>query len=184
MDLFSSMPVEYINALSFPFSWIVVFCATTLGTITIVATVLYIFLRPIKEVGVFAPLEILSDRVHDFFAIGITTFGAYIASVFLKNLFAVPRPFLVDPSIHALIQETDFSFPSGHATTFMALAVILFSINHKAGKLAFIAALIIGIARIFAGVHTPLDILAGYVLGGTFALIASHIFKILSAKKN
>jgi len=67
--------------------------------------------------------------------------------------------------VHSLISETGYSFPSGHATFFMALAVSIFFYHKKAGYIFMFFALIIGIARIVAGVHFPTDILGGFVVG-------------------
>ena len=67
--------------------------------------------------------------------------------------------------VQSLIKETGFSFPSGHASFFMALACAIFISHKKAGYLFMFFALLIGIARIIAGVHFPVDILGGFILG-------------------
>ena len=111
------------------------------------------------------------------------SFLAYLISVVLKTLFHTLRPFLLLPNVRALFTESGFAFPSGHATFFMALAVSLFSINKKAGLPAqagyvfMFFALLIGIARIIAGVHFPIDILGGFVLGGTVSYLVAYFTK-------
>ena len=169
------MPVNFINTVT-PFeSHLIVFCATTLANLAILSALAFVFFRQIKESGLFAPFTEFNDRVKDLFVIGISAGGAYIASFVIKNIFKIPRPFISNPSIHALISETGYGFPSGHATTFMALAVALFFLNRKAGYIFGIIALLIGTARILAGVHTPLDIFAGYVLGVIFAFLVNYV---------
>ena len=97
---------------------------------------------------------------------GIVGWG--LASV-LKLVIHTPRPFVALSGVHALIPETGFAFPSGHATFFMALAVGIFMSHRKAGIFFIIAAVLIGVARIIAGVHFPIDILGGFILGGACA---------------
>lgn len=57
------------------------------------------------------------------------------------------------------------SFPSGHAIFFFAISTVIYNFNKKLGIFFFIASFLMGIARIFIGVHFPTDILAGAILG-------------------
>jgi undecaprenyl-diphosphatase len=75
-----------------------------------------------------------------------------------------PRPFAAigfDP----LISESGYSFPSGHATVFFALAAVLFLFNREWGILYYILASINGVARIYVGVHWPFDVIGGALIG-------------------
>jgi len=76
-----------------------------------------------------------------------------------------PRPF-INNHIHLLIERVNqSSFPSGHAAFFFGLATVVYFYNKKAGILFFIFAFLISIFRVFTGVHWPLDILAGAIVG-------------------
>ncbi len=97
-------------------------------------------------------------------------FAWFLAS-FLKYVIHSPRPFRQYEGVVTLFNETGYGFPSGHATFFMALAVSIFLVHKKAGKYFILFALLIGIARIIAGVHSPLDILGGFILGTLIAYI-------------
>jgi undecaprenyl-diphosphatase len=72
------------------------------------------------------------------------------------------------------------SFPSSHATNHMAMAVFLFllfkNVFRKGRYLFLIWAFIISFAQVYVGVHYPLDILGGWILG---ILIALLLFRIL-----
>lgn len=77
-----------------------------------------------------------------------------------------PRPVEVLP-ITALIKKPDHpAFPSGHASFFFALAFALFLFNIPLAIVATTAALCISLARIFAGVHWPSDIVGGTCSAG------------------
>lgn len=65
----------------------------------------------------------------------------------------------------SLIPESGNSFPSGHMAFLFALAATVFFINKRWGWYFMGASFIVGIARIFVGVHWPWDILGGAVVG-------------------
>ncbi len=109
---------------------------------------------------------------------------ALIVATVLGQLIGRTRPFLVDPSIIALIPVplTEHSFPSGHtATSFAAATVLLFG-NPIVGLLALAAATLVGFGRIAAGVHYPTDVLAGALLGIIIGLLV-HFIRLRRAKK-
>jgi len=66
------------------------------------------------------------------------------------------------------------SFPSGHAIIFGALATSLYFIHKKLGITYLILAIVIGFSRVVAGVHFPVDIAFGLLLG----ILISIIFKL------
>jgi undecaprenyl-diphosphatase len=87
------------------------------------------------------------------------------------------RPYLVDPSVIALIPAplTEHSFPSGHTATAFAAAVVLVYGSPGIGLLALLAAALVGFGRMATGVHYPTDVLAGALLGSVIGIIVHHI---------
>lgn len=116
--------------------------------------------------------------------------GEYIAySVFLsaclngvvKGFVKAERPFQIDETIIGKRQHTatGFSFPSGHtqnAATFYTAIAKVFK-NKNIWITAGIVILLVGISRIYLGVHFPRDVVAGVILGITSALFASFLYK-------
>ncbi len=84
---------------------------------------------------------------------------------FLKFIFHTPRPFVLFNNVHALFVETWYAFPSGHATFYCALAFSIYFCHKKVGYFFLVSAFLIGMARVIGGVHFPIDILGGYILG-------------------
>lgn len=96
----------------------------------------------------------------------------------LKYLFHADRPFLVLKDVSALFFETGYAFPSGHATFFAALAFAIFFAHKKVGYTFMFFALLIGLARIIAGVHFPIDILGGFIVGFMTSYIINRFIKV------
>jgi undecaprenyl-diphosphatase len=78
--------------------------------------------------------------------------------------YHVPRPFTA-LGFSPLIGESGWSFPSGHMAWFFALAVTVWFADRKWGAWFIVLAALMGIARIYAGVHWPLDVVAGAATG-------------------
>ncbi len=89
-----------------------------------------------------------------------------------------PRPFEALGIEPLILNNGAPSFPSGHAAFFFALALAVFFMNKKRGYWFFVGALLIGIGRVFIGIHWPLDILAGAAVG---LISAFTVKKILSS---
>lgn len=96
----------------------------------------------------------------------------------VKHLIGRPRPFESWQALSCIMAPPDkFSFPSGHTMTAFAvwgtLSVGLPGLSH-----VYLAiAILIGLSRIFLGLHYPSDVLAGALLGGTIGLCTSdYIF--------
>ncbi|OGZ00097.1 MAG: hypothetical protein A2945_00160 [Candidatus Liptonbacteria bacterium RIFCSPLOWO2_01_FULL_52_25] len=87
-----------------------------------------------------------------------------------------PRPYIA-LNFTPLVAESSYSFPSGHAAWFFALAMAVYYHNRKLGIFYFVCAALISLARVFAGVHWPLDILTGAVFGVLSAMIIHKLLK-------
>lgn len=93
-----------------------------------------------------------------------------LTNVALKNIIQRIRPYDVMESLKILVEaEHDFSFPSGHtACSFAGAWAMRRTLNKKIWIPAMILAALIGLSRLYVGVHYPTDVLAGLVVG-TFA---------------
>lgn len=106
--------------------------------------------------------------------------GEALLNLVLKQLFHRARP-----TLHRLIEETGYSFPSGHSmTAFAFYGVVAFllwrHIDSRMGRgllivFSLVMTLLIGISRIYLGVHYPSDVLGGY-LASAFWLAAAVWF--------
>lgn len=91
--------------------------------------------------------------------------GRGIVTEVIRFFYHHPRPFDALANVVPLISESGNSFPSGHMMFLVPLAVVIYAWNKRWGIWYLVLSVIMGIARIFVGVHWPLDILGGLVLG-------------------
>ena len=99
------------------------------------------------------------------------SFSALMGPIILKNVFAIERP-----NINPLINPGGFGYPSGHslnALVFFSVAAILMiryaqhqSLKNGFTAFAVIAIFLVGLSRIYLGVHTVTDVLGGFLAGG------------------
>ena len=91
----------------------------------------------------------------------------------LKVTFCVPRPWLRDPRVQPyapiLPSATGYSFPSGHTAYAVAVyggfALLAWKKKRWAGILFWVIALLIGLSRLYFGVHAPQDVLVSLGVG-------------------
>lgn len=95
----------------------------------------------------------------------------------IRFLYHRPRPFAT-LQVHQLLSDSAWSFPSGHATFFFALATGVYLHNKKWGTVLFLAAIFITTSRVIAGIHYPSDILAGMLIGIASAYGVAYIAHI------
>jgi len=108
----------------------------------------------------------------------ISAFTARFIITGLIRLFEPrSRPF-ISSNINLLIDKVNQqSFPSGHASFTFGLATVVYLYNKKWGVVFFVLAFLVSIARVFADIHWPSDILAGAVVGIFSGWLISKIFK-------
>ena len=103
--------------------------------------------------------------------------GATVANLILKALFARTRPSIFTP----LVRETSYSFPSGHAMVSSAFVfIVMLLLWHTKYRVpavlgGLLATLLIGLSRIYLGVHYPSDVLAGWCVGLVWAVIIGSL---------
>ncbi len=111
------------------------------------------------------PFKEFRNKWKEFFFVFFTGAFAWVMAAILKILVHTPRPFMILTNVQPLFAESGFAFPSGHATFFSAIAFALFIKHKRVGYVFILFAILIGIARVTAGVHFPIDILGGFLIG-------------------
>jgi undecaprenyl-diphosphatase len=118
--------------------------------------------------GVGLALSLLWRRATPFVLVVLADAAADGLATLLKIVVGTRRPSDGGPLISIPHSE---SFPSGHAATSFACATVLAALVPRAAPAFYVLALAIGYSRVYVGVHWPLDVVGGAVLGIATALL-------------
>ena len=139
---------------------------TSASSVIIITLIVLIFFKN-KKYGIYMSLNLII----------ITIFQLVLKNIFLRN-----RPLDIN-----LIDEKGYSFPSGHSLTSMAfygfiIYLIYTSKLSKKIKIISITSLVIlilmiGISRIYLGVHYATDVIGGFSFSLTYLIIYTNIIK-------
>ena len=91
--------------------------------------------------------------------------GSGLLVQFFRFFYHHPRPFEEIGFTPLITGPASSSFPSNHAAILFALSLLVFYLNRKVGLWFFILSFLNGLARVIVGVHWPLDILGGALVG-------------------
>ncbi|WP_229745817.1 phosphatase PAP2 family protein [Rhodococcoides trifolii] len=115
-----------------------------------------------------------APRRRDWAAVGIGAVGAHAASIVVKRISRRRRP--SDPSVKVGVSTpSQFSFPSSHATSTTAAAVLIARATGKPVTVAIAAPMML--SRLVLGVHYPSDVLVGSALGAASAAAVLELSK-------
>ena len=109
------------------------------------------------------------------FCVGASFVLACGVSAVLKDAFDRARPEAADPSFVALVATpSNASFPSGHALTAFATAVAVGALHPRLRWPLVALAALVGLSRVYLGVHYALDGLAGALIGTVIGLASAY----------
>lgn len=130
----------------------------------------------------------LDKKPHAAWLVVVAVGGGLLLSTGLKELFDRPRPDLVP---HGSYTYTA-SFPSGHsmlsAVTYLTLGALLARLQSRRVikvyllGVALVLTLLVGVSRVYLGVHWPTDVLAGWSAGAAWAILCWTVARFLQRR--
>jgi undecaprenyl-diphosphatase len=124
-------------------------------------------------------LAIVYRRAAPLIVVAIGVLAADGLAGIVKQLVGENRPDEPDPLVTI---PHSHSFPSGHTATAVAGATLLTFFAPKGAPAFFLVAAIVAYSRLYVGVHFPLDIVGGAVIGAATALLLLATIRRLSAR--
>ena len=137
------------------------------GMLFIVLGLVMLFFKPTRKAG--------------FSALCAMLIGLIVVNFTIKPLVARDRPWLVIENFVNLVPEKDpNSFPSGHTNAAFAFAIGICAAKDPRRWMKITAvcmAVVMGLSRLYVGVHFPSDVLAGAVIGSLCGLLGAWVVK-------
>ena len=135
------------------------------ATVVILITIIALIILKNKKIGLFMALDLITITIFQYL---------------LKAIFGRSRPIGIN-----LIEESSYSFPSGHSLTAMAFYGFIIYLIYKS-KLKYkkvymmllsLLILLIGLSRVYLGVHYITDVLGGFTFSLFYLIIFINILK-------
>lgn len=95
----------------------------------------------------------------------------YVVAKIMSTLYYDPRPFVVGHFLPLLPHAPDNGFPSDHTLLSAAVAAVVFFFNRTLGALLLVIAFLVGVARVFAGIHHLTDIVGSLVIAASVTML-------------
>lgn len=119
-------------------------------------------------------------------ALGAMVLGLLVTNVTIKPLVERARPWLVWPITPLVTEKDPNSFPSGHTCAAFAAGLSWARALPQKGERIFVVvlAVLMGLSRLYVGVHYPTDVLVGAVIGALCAWVAWKAYQIYEDRRN
>ncbi len=101
----------------------------------------------------------------------------FIVSQIAGKIYYNPRPFVAEHFTPLIDHAANNGFPSDHSLISFALASIIFLFNKQLGCILFFLAFLVGLSRIYVGVHHPIDVLASFLISIGVAFLFDRYIK-------
>lgn len=112
-----------------------------------------------------------TERKHTAFYIALTLILALGGNFIIHQFYYHARPFVNHHVTKLISHSSDSSFVSDHGTLVFSTAIILLLRKDRLGMVSLVWAILVGISRIFVGVHYPFDIIGAFILAGVVAIV-------------
>ena len=112
---------------------------------------------------------------------------AYLLSIIGTNLISDPRPFIETGKPPTISSSSDNGFPSDHTLLLATVAMLVTLANIRIGIVLWVLALLVGLSRVYVGVHHLLDVIGSLVIvaiAGAIYLLGRYLWLTRSNKNS
>lgn len=142
------------------------------GLLWIALSLAMLFCKPTRRAGALALCAMI--------------LGLIVTNITIKPLISRSRPWLDWPIDPLVVENDPNSFPSGHTCAAFAAAMVwVRTLPQKRDRvIVAVMAVLMGLSRLYVGVHYPTDVLAGAVIGSLCAWAAWKAFQLYRNRKD
>ena len=136
-----------------------------------ISAFLQIFSHVVSAIGALAFLFVLGYSAYleeyvNALVLGASAFVGFVLVSLVRRLFDAPRPYEIYDFYERRPKEREgSSFPSRHAYSAFAIAIIAFSVSYVMGAALLLISAMMCVSRVLLGIHFIRDVLAGAVIG-------------------
>lgn len=123
-----------------------------------------------------------SQRISATLLLFVSSGVAFVIDKVLNRLIESPRPFTVNDIAPLFPHSADNGFPSEHVLFALIIASVVFAYNRKLGVILAILGLMVGLARVIANVHHPIDVIGGVAIALTSIFCAHWVLSLQKVK--
>lgn len=146
---------------------LIIFCAQYLIVFVVIALIVALFRVDMSNKKRLIVATILAGGI------------AFVIAQIASHVYFDPRPF-VGGHVKPLIKHAaDNGFPSDHALFTMTVTAVVYFFHKKIAGVMLIMTILVGVARVLAHVHSPIDIIAGWAFGIIGAIVGYYISRFI-----
>lgn len=143
----------------------------------------YLFVLPVLISGIYFLFQ-NSTHKKEILLFALPSLGlTYLLALLGAHFYFDPRPFVVDNFTPLIAHAPDNGFPSDHALLVASIASIGTSINRRLGILLWILAVLVGIGRVYVGIHHPIDVAGSFFIAILATSAVYFFYRYLLGKK-
>lgn len=143
----------------------------------------YLYLL-IVLIGIIFVLQNYLKKKKNALALALLSFPTVLIIAKISSYFFYDtRPFVVHHFIPLVEHAADNGFPSDHALLSFAIASMVFIFNKRLGLILFALGLLVGISRVYVGIHNLIDILGSLIISIVVSIIFNYLLRFYERRK-
>lgn len=140
----------------------------------------YLYLIALFVAGVYF-LKLPWQEKKQIFVFGIVALPIMFAVLKIAAaLYFDPRPFVVGHFTPLIPHDPDNGFPSDHTLLLSAVASLVFPFNKKMSSILWVFVVLVGVSRVYTGIHHPIDIIGSIIIA---VAVASAVYPFVNRSK-